>query len=151
MDIIAGPDSPLVAQWVASRIDGIQGLPGGFEALGVVDSKGDLRGGVIYTNYQKCHPTGGNIEMWAAGEGNWLTRTVIHRLFAYPFVQLDCHRITLKVAKSNKPTRRFVKHLGFKEEGTHPEALGPGRDMISYGMLRKDCRWLQEIGHEQEG
>lgn len=140
MALLYGPDAaPLIAKWACERLDNVE-LPGGFEAIGITDADDQkLVGAVLYTDYR---PNVKTVEMWAVGEGNWLTRQKIRELFAYPFEVLGCNRITLRIARPNKKARAFVRKLGFVEEGNAREALGPGKDLILYGMLKRECRWL---------
>lgn len=62
--------------------------------------------------------------------------------FGYPFLQLGCRRVTANVASNNHKSKRLVERLGFKHEGTLRENVGEGIDMLVYGMLREECRWI---------
>lgn len=131
---------PIIAKWACERLDHVE-LPGGFEAIGILDAEQTkLIAAILYTDFR---PVTRTIEMWCVGEGNWLTPQKVRALFYYPFVELGVNRITLKIERSNKIARRFVKRLGFFEEGTLKEALGPNRDLVINRMLRKECRWLK--------
>lgn len=139
MRLLFGSDE-FVCQWVGERVDAevIKG-----KAIGVIDGE-RLIAGVAYSNYRGC-----DIEMLAASENiRWLSRHRLYSIFAYPFVQLGCLRVTAIVAKKNKRSRSFIERIGFKLEGSHPKALD-GRDACSYGMLREQCKWI-ETSHGQE-
>ena len=113
-------------------------------ALGAVRN-GVLIGGVVYTNYRGC-----DIEMLAAAESpRWITRAHLDAFFGYPFRQLGCLRVTAIIEKRNKHARKFVERLGFYHEGTHPKAMD-GRTALTYGMLRKYCRWIGEIDGQEK-
>lgn len=146
MPLLTDPKAaPLIARWACERLDHVD-EPAGYSAIGITDaSDTKLIGAVLYTDHR---PKTRSIEMWAVGEGNWLTHQKIRALFEYPFVQLGCNRVMLKVARANKTARAFVKKLGFVEEGKIREGIGPGKDMMIYGMLRRECRW---IGGEHNG
>ena len=90
---------------------------------------------VLYDHYR-----GQDIEMSIASTGpEWCKRGILAGFFDYPFNQLGCGRVTAIIQKKNRLARRFVTRLGFRQEGVHPY---PDETMISYGLLRKDCRWL---------
>ncbi len=73
----------------------------------------------------------------------WLTREFIIRAMAYPFLQLGFPRISCLVSKNNKASLRFVKHFGcWKLEGVLRKGGRDGEDLLLYGMLNEDCRWI---------
>ncbi len=134
-----------VRDWVASRIRSMGEPPQkDYEAIGVVGKGGELIGGVIYTEWREVAPGQHDIRMHCAGEPGWLTKATLRTFFSYPFVSLKCIRVTGTVAKANKRSRDLNKRLGFKEEGCIRDGMGRGRDMIIMGMLRSECRWIQE-------
>ena len=118
-------------------------LPGGYEALGVIDAQGDLVGGCLYTNFRPAPDRqGGDIEMWAVGNGRWLDRGVMQELFGYPFNQLGCHRVTCITRRKGRDARRLLEKLGFRLEGVVRQGLKPHGDAMVYGLLKHECRWL---------
>lgn len=102
-------------------------------------------GVVLYENY-----TGEDIEISAVGfETGWLTRSLLFSLFAYPFGQLDCRRVTSRVLSSNRAARRLCEHMGFRQEGLLRKALH-GEDIVVYGMLREECRFIGSRNGKKE-
>lgn len=77
----------------------------------------------------------------------WAKRSVFKGILAYPFIQLGCSRITAITEATNQSTRTFLQRFGFQEEGHHPELFSSG-DGVSYGLLRRNCRWLGEENGE---
>lgn len=119
--------------------------------IGVATPDGELLAAVGYCNWRQV-----DIEMWVAAEPGtrWLTRGNLRAFFSYPFVDLGCRRATAICEKRNRRARRFVEHLGWTLEGTHPGAALDGGAMCSYGMLREHCRWIDHdrgIDHGQVG
>ena len=101
------------------------------------EQDGDLIAGVVYNLY-----SGADIAMHVAGVGaNWLSRSYLRAAFRYPFVQLGCRRVSGFVPATNVAAQRFDEHIGFRREGYMRHSL-PDDDVIVYGMLREDCRWL---------
>ena len=85
-----------------------------------------------------------NIEVGFVSEDyRWaLNRSIVAEALSYPFVQLDCHRITALVNKRNKRARKMVQRLGFVEEGKLRKAASDG-DIFIYGLLPQDFRLKQ--------
>lgn len=109
-----------------------------YQAIGLENDDGDLISGVVYNLY-----SGADIAMHVAGVGpNWLSRSYLRAAFTYPFVQLGCRRVSGFVPASNAAARRFDEHVGFQREGLMRHAL-PDDDIIVYGMLREECRWIR--------
>lgn len=73
---------------------------------------------------------------------SWLNRTFLWVAFDYPFNQLKCKRVTGMVPSKNVQAQRFDEHLGFVREGVKRRAW-KGDDLIIYGMLKEECRWLK--------
>lgn len=127
-----------VAEWVAKRVP----LPfdpkdmGPFTAIGVMRD-GKPIAGFIYSRFN-----GFDIEISGASVSpQWASRGVCFALLSYPFEQLGCVRVTMKVAKKNKRLRKRLKTtLGFVEEGVHALAYDGKFDACSYGLTR--TRWL---------
>jgi RimJ/RimL family protein N-acetyltransferase len=135
-NVIYGQDQH-ICEWVGDRVDEDDFGPG---AVGIgLEEDGELIAGVVYNLY-----TGPSICMHvAAAEGKrWMTREYLWRCFAYPFIQLKCNRITGLVREDNLAAQRFDEHLGFKREGLLRQACTDGTNLILYGMLREECRWL---------
>lgn len=93
---------------------------------------------IVYSEYR--HPS---IEasIWSATP-RWATPPVLRALLQYPFLQLGVRRVTATTEEGNAAARRFLERLGFRHEGTHPDALMTGT-AVSYGLLRADAeRWV---------
>jgi len=127
-----------VVPWVGQRIDedrfGTDCI-----ALGL-EEDGELIAGVVYNWY-----TGPSISIHVAAEPGrrWLNRDFLFRVFAYPFLQLSCNRVTGLVRVDNLDAQRFDEHLGFVREGIIRQGAEDKTDFILYGMLKDECRWLE--------
>lgn len=130
------PYLPQIAVLMQRHLPGID--PTGAQAIAVVDER--VRAVVLY---DQC--TGANIHMHIASDDpKWCSRKMLRGLFGYPFHQLQVRRVTAMTAKGNKHARRFLERLGFRLEGVHPESLEDGGALCSYGMLKRDCRWIDD-------
>lgn len=104
-----------------------------------LEQNGELIAAVAYNMYTKS-----SICMHVAAQPGkrWMNRDFLFRAFAYPFIQLRCNRVTGLVRVDNIEARRFNEHLGFVKEGIIRKGADDGTDMILYGMLKEECRWL---------
>ncbi|MGN1209800.1 MAG: GNAT family N-acetyltransferase [Duodenibacillus sp.] len=131
-------NKPFVVNWVSKQLPGKEDFPLDSPSIGLIRD-GRLIAGVVYTMY-----TGNGICMSVAGTGRkWLTREFLYVSFAYPFVQLGCSRVSGLVRVDNHDAQRFDEHLGFVKEGVIRKGDDDGTDLILYGMLKEDCRWLK--------
>jgi RimJ/RimL family protein N-acetyltransferase len=157
MKLLFGSDL-FVADWVAQRIPSaarrmheseLGQAFGPATAIGVVDSRGELVGGLVYHAYDKwCR----SIELsCAATTGRWLTREIVCALLRYPFDQLSCVRVTCVTPRRATSVRRFLQHLGFKREGLVRRGFG-NDDAIILGLLRNEwrrSRWVQPLAERK--
>ncbi|NVN99288.1 MAG: GNAT family N-acetyltransferase [Geobacteraceae bacterium] len=110
----------------------------GSQAIGL-EKDGKLVAGVIYEGFN-----GFNVWMHVAAEPgrHWLTRDFLGAAFLYPFVQLNCNRVSGYVEAWNEDAKRFDEHLGFKQEAILKGAASDGGDVILYVMPREGCRYV---------
>lgn len=106
------------------------------QVISRVTSKGNLWGGVIYTNYTKraiqMHMAGA-FPGWANLELTWLA-------FDYPFEQLKVEQVFGLVRSTDENVLATDKRLGFVECARLSGAV-PGGDLIVLSMMRKDNKW----------
>ena len=141
--MIIRPEAPrdriALAEYIAHKggmtaEDLVGSLP--FEVLGVV-RQGRLLGAVLYNQWR-----GPSIETHWAGESGWMSRGDLKGIFSYPFLQLECRRITGIVRRNNKTARRIAEKLGFRLEGVCRQGFDDGTAAMIYGMIRSDCKWI---------
>jgi RimJ/RimL family protein N-acetyltransferase len=81
-------------------------------AIGWVED-GNLIGGTVYHNWS---PEAGVIELSTATTSpRWLTRKSLQTMFGYPFDQLGCQMVVLRVSEHNARMRDIAKRFGFSE------------------------------------
>lgn len=108
-------------------------------AIGILRD-GKLVGGAVYNNFR--WPT---IQISvAASSPKWASKEMIRAILRYPFVQLDCSRISAVCKETNYRIREFNARTGFIQEGYHPLVYPDGTASLSWGLLRKNCWWLSE-------
>lgn len=129
---------PAVNDWVSSKIYGRDRFPPDAPSIGLLEN-GRIIGGVVYTMY-----TGNGIMMnVAGGYKGWINRAFLRAAFAYPFKQLGCTRVSGLVRADNYAAQQFDERLGFKREGLVRRGDDDGTDLIMYGMLREECKWIK--------
>ncbi len=131
-------NKPFISQWVSSRIPGEGEFPLDAPNMAFIRN-GKVCGAVVYTMHM-----GNGCMMSVASDGSkrWFNRDMLRMAFAYPFVQMKYARVTGLVREDNVEAQRFDEHLGFKREGILRKGDDDGTDLILYGMLREECRWL---------
>jgi len=135
--LVTGEDKA-ICRWVGDRMGGVDSYFGPCKTMGFV-ADGELVCGVVFNNYQPP-----NIEASiATATPRWCNRGVLSAIFHYPFVQAGCLRVTAKTKATNQPARAFLCRLGFQQEGVIRHAYPDGVDMVVYGLLRDECRWLR--------
>ena len=99
-----------LATWCALQI----GLPRPFQppytTMGVFES-GTLMACMFYNNWQ---PEAGVIEIHgAATSARWLTRSVLSEMFSYPFDQLGCQMVVMRVSEHDHRLLKILRAYGF--------------------------------------
>ncbi len=139
MKFILANQDKLVADWVSSRIPIFEFGATPYSAIGLMNHAGVLLAGVVYQNY-----TQRDIHMHVAAlpGKRWMSRVFLGEVFRYPFEQLGVDRVTGLVPANNVVAAQFDEHLGFKLEGRIRKILPGDEDLLVYGMLEEECRFL---------
>ena len=142
--VVSGEElQPAIAEWVAAKVPQMRLGDSPFTAIGLDKAAGYLQDGIVYSTY-----SGNDIVLSIALlNKRSISRRFIEEGFKYPFIQLNCARVTVMVARDNRASHEFVKRLGWKKEGVLREWFEDGQDAIVYGMLRRECRWIQPRKH----
>ena len=127
-----------VGRYVESLVDGIDfDSWGDFVTLGVFKDE-RLIGGIVFNQYTNFDI---NITI-AASSPYWCNRSVLRTISDHVFNQWGCKRASALVAKKNKRCRKFLEGMGFKLEGCKRKAFDGAQDLMLYGMMKDECRWL---------
>lgn len=125
-----------VLPWVAKRIDAPFFAPDAV-SIGFTED-GKLVSAVVFEHF-----TGNNVFMHVAvDDPSKVSRHDLKVAFAYPFLALGCQRVSGLVRVDNEKAKEFDERLGFREEGVMRSMAADGTDMIMYGMLKSECRWI---------
>lgn len=77
----------------------------------------------------------------------WLTQEFRDGWFAYAFDSVGAKRLEASCHFANIDAYRMIKKLGFTFEGRKRCAAANGGDLLIFGMLRDECRFLKDT-HE---
>lgn len=140
--VLYGADAE-VADFVKSRMpveaQRLGGWPEGERiALGIVNADGELRAGVVGFHFRQ-HECSGAI---AGDDPRVWTPAVLRQLFKYPFVQKRYARLTAYTGADNERTARLLAGVGFQLEGRLRKSLDGATDLLVFGLLREECRFL---------
>lgn len=69
-----------------------------------------------------------------------MSKRVLRAIFTAAFSQ--ARRLTAECEPDNRRALRQVQRMGFIYEGYRRMGLGGTRDVLCYGMLRDDCKYL---------
>lgn len=110
---------------------------GHFTAIGILQ-EGAPVAVVVYNGY-----VGHDIHMTIASKSKrWANRDILRGLFAYPFLELGCARVTACTQKANRSARKLLEQAGFELEGKQRKGHLGMHDLLYYGMLKNECKWL---------
>ncbi len=78
--------------------------------------------------------------------GRWLTKRVLKEIFSFVFIDLDLPRVSgFLVVDISDSAGGFLLKLGFLKEGEIRKGVqlqGGLHNVVLYGMMREECRWL---------
>lgn len=140
---------PHLAAWCAGHL-GFSRVWDHCKALGVFDN-GSLVAAVVYHNWE---PESGVIEISAASTSKrWLTREVLHEIFAYPFDRLDYQMVVARVSPNNQTdtgrgATRIFRSYGFSEYRI-PRLRGRNEDEIIFTLT--DDAWRSKLKESARG
>lgn len=135
-EVVYSPRDEMIA-WAEGRISGCK-FRDDAQAIGIRSESG-FHGVVVFDSFTT---TGCWVSVASDGGRHWITREYILRVFAYPFIQLGYPRLNSFVSINNHDAIRFNESFGFTREGLMRQAGHKGEDLIMFGMLRSECRWL---------
>ncbi|OCO98928.1 MULTISPECIES: GNAT family protein [unclassified Ensifer] len=125
-----------IADFVAAHIAGCGRGFADFTTMGVID-QGALVAGVVFHNYV---PEAGVIELSAASVcKRWLTRQVLKGMFGYPFDELGCQMVALRVSEHNAGMIAIAERFGFSSHRI-PRLRGRGEAEIIFTLTDNDWR-----------
>lgn len=137
MRLLYGHDET-VEKFIAERVPG---CPDGFGAslcVGVINKDGLLVAGWAWHGW---NPYAGTIEFSGASTTpKWMTRAILHELFAYAFNVIDCQMIMTRNSVSNVRLHKQLSKYGFTRFDV-PRLFGRNEDGVFWTLT--DTDWKQ--------
>ena len=125
-----------IADFVADHIAGCERGFADFTTMGVRENDA-LVAGVVFHNYA---PEAGVIELSAASTSKrWLTRPVLRAMFGYPFDEIGCQMVVLRVSERNAGMIAIAERFGFSPHRI-PRLRGRAEAEIIFTLTDNDWR-----------
>lgn len=125
---------PSVLQWASQRLQCDFG-----ECRTIAHyRKGELVGVIVFSNYKVSSAEFSVVLKNKYGYSREFLRVAAN----YIFNICGKRRLTAFVNPLNTEARHLVEKAGFKYEGMQREAADGGGDLLMYGLLKSECRWL---------
>lgn len=133
-----------LSEWAERKITGAIGKGfGDCTTLAVFDGQ-ELLGVIVYHNYVS---KSGVIEVGGAAEHpRWLTRHVLYEMFSFPFNDLGCQMVVMRVSADNRRLARILTAYGF-ESYKIPRLRGRHEDEVVFTLT--DDRWRNNRFHRK--
>jgi len=123
-----------------------------------VHYEGRLAGQVTVDNIVRGALRSGHLGYWvdSAVAGRGVTSLAVALVCDHAFGPVGLHRLQADIRPENRPSRRLVERLGFRQEGLFRSYLdidGGWRDHLSYALLAEDvpggalARWRSRTPH----
>ncbi len=132
IEVVYG-DKEAVADFVRTRIpDAARGWDK-YTAIGF-KLDGKLIAGTVFHGWS---PEWGCVEMSSASDSpKWLTRETLRAIFEYPFVQLACRNVIMRVSSKNERMCSIANRFGFTPH-VLPDLRGEGEDDVVFILSRE--------------
>lgn len=133
---------PRIGTWVVAGISGatLEDLGEDYLALGFVRD-GKPIGGVAFTEYNQ-QANSVNVMIRSASR-MWLKPEVLKTVFHTAYNEIGVGVIRVGIKEGNKRSENLCKKLGFRKEGVHRKAWDGRTNMITYSLLKSECKHLE--------
>jgi len=129
----------IIGKFVASLIEGVEpSMWGKYVAVGF-GWQSKIIGGAVFNEYSGFDV---NITIGATSP-RWCTKGVLGEIAQRVYEDWGCKRMTALVGKNNKTSRKLIEGVGFKLEGKKRGGFDGLQDLMIYGMLKDECKWLE--------
>jgi len=101
-----------VGDYVSMRTKGRTGAYRDYTAMGVANASNTIIAVMLFHDYDA---DAGIIQISGASEDpRWLTRPVLREMFAFPFDEIGCQAVVMRVDPDDKRLDRILKAYGFQ-------------------------------------
>lgn len=133
-----------ICEFISWRVWGEARDFGKGSALGVFNAERKMIAGLVYHNYDR---KAGVVEIsGAADTPRWLPRPILWEMFSYPFNELRCQAVVMRVDPENRRLSRILTTLGFE---MYPVPRLRGRDKPEVFFVLGDDVWRKNGFHKE--
>lgn len=137
MRLLYGHDDD-VERFVAALVPGCPDGFGASRSVGVIDQDGRLIAGWSWHGW---NPHARTIEFSGASiSPRWMTRRILHKLFAYAFDEVGCQMVVTRNSATNHSLHRQLADFGFSRI-EFPRLFGRDEDGVVWHLT--DDAWRQ--------
>ena len=129
----------IVVNWVARKISDKLGFDNPI-GIGIMNWNHDIVVGVVLDNY-RVESNSICVSLAITGKKAF-TRRFIKNVFRTIFNDIGVNRVSAMIEHDNVKSIRAIEALGFVREGVMREQSYNMKDLVVYGMLNRECRWL---------
>lgn len=130
---------PCIVDWVIGQISDKIGFDNPI-GMGVMSDDGEILAGVVLDNYRiESNSICASI---AITDAKAFSKRIINALFDTAFIKIGVERITCMIEVDNHKSNSLTSRLGFTQEGVMRRASFNKKDLVVYGMLKEDCKWI---------
>lgn len=136
MQLLYGHDAD-VERFISTLVPGCEDGFGASRSIGVIDQDGRLLAGMAFHGW---NPHARTIEFsGAAISPRWMTRAILHKLFAYAFDDVGCQMIVTRNSIKNTRLHRQLARYGFSRFDI-PRLFGADEDGVVWTLTIEDWR-----------
>jgi hypothetical protein len=108
--------------------------------MGIIKD-GEIKVGLVWCEWKRDCST---ISMCLAVEDSkFITPGIMRDVFSYAFDDLGCRRITNSCSINNRKAIAVNLRSGFKQEGVIRHGYTDGSDMVIFGLLKDECKYIK--------
>ena len=137
------PLNSTIGDYVSRRLYGRTGAFRDFTAMGVIDGERAVAG-LVYYDFDR---SAGVIQVSGAAETpRWLARNVLWEMFHFPFDEIGCQALVMRVDPEDRRLGRILPKLGFVK---HVIPRLRGRDKPEALYVLYDDVWRSNGFHKE--
>lgn len=132
-----------IGEFVSFRLYGNPGAFRDYTAMGVFQD-GTMIAGLVYYDYDR---QAGVIQISGASDSaRWLTKPVLWEMFSFPFNEIGCQAVVMRVDPDDKRLGRMLPAYGFEK---HVLPRMRGRDKDDAIFILFDDVWRENQFHRE--
>lgn len=129
-----------LCDWATARIPHLYGGEFGPCVVGGVVRQGAISAVVVFHDYREL-PGGSVIKVSVAADSRmWARPSVVAAIYHYAFAQAGCFLLEVGTPLANAETCRFLRKIGFQQDGVLPHRYGRKQHMAVFSLSADQWR-----------